>query len=192
MIIIQDVLISDDIIENEFICNLSACKGACCWEGDYGAPVTAEEQKVIESILDKIRPNLSIESNRLLDSEGCFVEYSEPGFIGTTLHDDGACVFMTWDQNGLAKCGIEKTFEDGDIDYKKPRSCHLYPIRITVNEPASFEAWNYDKWDICSAACALGKENSTPIYKFLKEAIIDYKGEGFYDELEHAVKYMKE
>ena len=93
MIIIQDVLISDDVIEQEFICNLSACKGACCWEGDYGAPVTPEEESTILSGLDKIRPNLSLESKKLLDEKGCFDEYSESKFVGTTLHDNGSCVF---------------------------------------------------------------------------------------------------
>lgn len=192
MIIIQDVLISDDVVEQEFICNLSACKGACCWEGDYGAPVTKEEQATIESALDKIRPNLSLESNAFLDKKGCFAEYSETKFTGTALHEDGACVFMTFDEQGVAKCGIEKTYEQGGIDYKKPISCHLYPIRVKVNEPASFEAWNYDLWDICSPACELGKKESIPVFKFLKEAIVRYKGESFYEELEHAVKYMND
>jgi len=191
MIIIQDVLISDDVIEQGFVCNLRACKGACCWEGDYGAPVNAEEQKIIKSNLDKIRPNLGMESNALLDEKGCFDTYSETNFTGTTLHDNGACVFMTFDDNGIAKCGIEKTFESGEIDYRKPLSCHLYPIRIHVNEPASFEAWNYDVWDICSPACALGEKESVPIYQFLKSAIIRYKGEAFYEELEHAVQFME-
>lgn len=190
MIIIQDVLISDDVVEQEFICNLSACKGACCWEGDYGAPVTPEEESTILSILDKVRPNLSIESNQLLDEKGCFDEYAEPKFRGTTLHENGSCVFMTFDDNGVAKCGIEKTFESGEIDFKKPLSCHLYPIRINVNEPASFEAWNYDLWEVCSPACELGKKESVPVYKFLKDAIIRYKGEEFYEELEHAVEYL--
>lgn len=191
MIIIQDVLISDDVIEQEFICNLSACKGACCWEGDYGAPVTLEEESIILSNLDKIRPNLSLESNQLLDEKGCFDEYSESKFVGTTLHENGACAFMTFDDQGIAKCGIEKTFEDGDIDFKKPMSCHLYPIRVNVNEPASFEAWNYDLWEVCSPACELGKKESVPVYKFLKDAIIRYKGEDFYDELDKAVAYTK-
>jgi hypothetical protein len=192
MIIIQDVLISDDVVEQEFICNLSACKGACCWQGDYGAPVSAEEQSTILSILEKIRPNLSLESNALLDEKGCFQEYSETKFTGTTLHKDGSCVFMTFGENGVAKCGIEKTYDSGEIEYKKPLSCHLYPIRVNVNEPASFEAWNYDLWNICSPACELGKKESVPVYQFLKDAIVRYKGEDFYEELDHAVKYMTE
>jgi len=192
MIIIQDVLISDDVVEQEFICNLSACKGACCWKGDYGAPVTEEEQSTILSVLDKIRPNLSLESNQLLDEKGCFDEYADQKFTGTKLHENGSCVFMTFDERGAAKCGIEKTYEKGDIEYQKPMSCHLYPIRVNVNEPASFEAWNYDLWEICSPACELGKKESLPVYKFLKNAIIRYKGEEFYEELDHAVKYIND
>ena len=192
MIVIQDVLISDDVVEQEFLCNLTACKGACCWEGDYGAPVTSEEEEIIQNILDKVRPNLSIESNTLLDEKGCFDVFSEKQFRGTRLHENGACVFMTFDDKGIAKCGIEKTYEDGDIDFKKPLSCHLYPLRVTKNEPATFEAWNYDSWDICSPACALGKKESLPVYQFLKEAIVRYKGEEFYEELEQAVQYLNE
>ncbi len=180
MIIIQDVLISDDVVEQEFICNLSACKGACCWEGDYGAPVTPDEEAIILSILDKIRPNLSLESNKLLDEKGCFDTYSDSKFVGTTLHENGSCVFMTFDEQGIAKCGIEKTFEVGDIALKKPISCHLYPIRVNVGEPASFEAWNYDLWEVCSPACELGKKESVPVYEFLKEAVVRYKCEEFY------------
>ncbi|MDF1695743.1 MAG: DUF3109 family protein [Saprospiraceae bacterium] len=192
MIIIQDVLISDDVVEQEFICNLSACKGACCWEGDYGAPVTKEEERVISEILEKIRPNLSLESNQLLNKKGAFDLFSEKQFTGTTLHKDGSCVFMTFDEKGIAKCGIEKTYEEGKIDFKKPLSCHLYPIRIQTNEPLKFEAWNYDLWDICSAACTLGKKESVPVYQFLKEAIVRYKGEEFFEELDQAVKHLND
>jgi len=189
MIIIQDVLISDDVIEQEFICNLDACKGACCWEGDYGAPVTEEEEKTILGYLDKIIPNLSLESQKLLKEKGSFDNFSEKNFRGTKLHPNGSCVFMTFDEQGKAKCGIEKTYNDGDITFKKPLSCHLYPIRVNKQAPG-FEAWNYDLWDICSAACDLGKKESVPVYLFLKEAIIRYKGEAFFEELEHAVKHI--
>jgi len=98
---------------------------------------------------------------------------------------------MVYDDNGSAKCGIEKTQQIGEIDFKKPLSCHLYPIRVTKQEPASFEAWNYDTWDICSAACHLGKKEQVPVYIFLKDAIIRYKGEEFYEELHQAVLHIK-
>ncbi|MEE9438630.1 MAG: DUF3109 family protein [Saprospiraceae bacterium] len=192
MIAIQDVLISDDVIDKQFVCNLSACKGACCWEGDYGAPVTTDEQQTLVDILDIIKPNLSIESNKILEKQGAFIDYKEAGFVGTTLHDNGACVFMTLDDNGTAKCGIEKTKEQGQIDFQKPMSCHMYPIRIITNEAANFEAWNYDQWDICSAACDLGKKEQVPVYKFLKNAIIKYKGAAFYDQLENTILHINE
>ncbi len=192
MLIVQDVLISDDVIEQEFICNLSACKGACCWQGDYGAPVTAVEEKTITDILDVIKPNLSIESQKLLQEKGAFDNFAEENWRGTQLHDDGSCVFMTFDEGGIAQCGIEKTQKTGAIDFPKPLSCHLYPIRLIKQEPASFEAWNYDSWDICSPACDLGKKESVPVYKFLKAAIIRYKGKQFYEELEQAAEHMSQ
>ena len=190
MLIVQDVLISDDVIEQEFICNLSACKGACCWQGDYGAPVTAEEEETITGILDVIKPNLSLESQELLNKQGGFDNFTDQKWRGTKLHADGSCVFMTFDEAGSAQCGIEKTQRSGAIDFKKPLSCHLYPIRVNKQEPASFEAWNYDVWDICSPACDLGKKESVPVYKFLKEAIVRYKGVQFYEELEQAAEHM--
>jgi len=190
MLIVQDVLISDDVVEKEFICNLSACKGACCWEGDYGAPVTHEEEATILKVLDVIKPNLSIESQNLLEKKGAFDVFTDEKWRGTRLHDDGSCVFMTFDETGTAKCGIEGTQQSGDIEFKKPLSCHLYPIRVSKQEPATFEAWNYDTWDICSPACDLGKKESVPVYKFLKDAIVRYKGEHFYDELDQAAEHM--
>ncbi|MFT6335980.1 MAG: hypothetical protein ACJATI_002735 [Halioglobus sp.] len=191
MLIVQDVLISDDVIEQEFICNLSACKGACCWDGDYGAPVTAEEEETIASILDVIKPNLPLESQKLLEEKGAFDNFAKDNWRGTSLHPNGSCVFMTFDEGGSAKCGIEKTQQSGAIEFKKPLSCHLYPIRVNKQEPASFEAWNYDVWEICSPACDLGKKESVPVYKFLKEAIIRYKGDHFYDELDQAAEHFK-
>lgn len=190
MIAIQDVLISEDIVKEEFVCNLSACKGACCWEGDYGAPVTEQEISTIIQLLPDIYENLSIESQSLLDKDGPFAYYSEPDFTGTNLHTDGSCVFMTFDEKGIAKCGIEKSKEQGKIDYTKPRSCHLYPIRVTKNVELNFEAWNFDRWEICTAACSNGKALKIPVYKFLKNAIIDYKGEAFYEELRAAANHL--
>jgi len=190
MIAIQDVLLSDDIIKEEFVCNLSACKGACCWEGAYGAPVTPEEEKTILENMDHILPYLSLESRQRLEEHGAFAEYDNGRFRGTTLHDNGACTFMIFDDNGTAKCGIEKAHLAGDIDYKKPLSCHMYPIRVTKNPDAGFEAWNYDKWDICSAACSLGKSEQVPIYQFLKQSIIRAKGQYFFDELHEAAQNL--
>lgn len=190
MIAIQDVLISDDIVKKSFICNLDACKGACCWEGDYGAPLTKEEQKIIENIFPQIENELTIEGQNAIKEKGLFQYFEEPEFMGTTLLEDGACAYMRIDEKGQAQCNFERLYNEGKIDFRKPQSCHLYPIRITKNEAVGFEAWNYDQWDICSPACHLGKKEGVAIYQFLKSAIVAYKGIDFYEELDAAAKHL--
>lgn len=190
MLVIQDVLISDDIIKEQFHCNLNACKGACCWEGDYGAPVSKEEIDTINQHMDVIKTNLNEDSVALLEKEGGFTFYKQPKVWGTTCHSNGACVFLTKNELGISICGIEKTWYEGKIPYQKPISCHLYPIRVSENDIVGFEAWNYDEWDICSAACAKGKEEKMPVYRFVKDAIIRKKGQGFYEELNAAAEHM--
>lgn len=192
MIIIQDKLISEDLVEEYFHCNLAACKGACCWEGDWGAPLDKEELKIVDNILDKIKPYLSEESRQLLEEKGPYTFFPEMEKEGTTLHEDGSCVFLTRDKNGIAQCGIEQAYNAGDISYRKPISCHLYPIRVKKNEEVGFEALNYDWWHICSPACELGKKMKIPLYQFAKEAIIRAYGHDFYAELDAAAKYVKE
>jgi len=191
VLIIQDKLISDDVIEEKFICNLNACKGACCWEGDFGAPLEAEEIEILDKIYEKIKPHLSKEGIKAIEEKGTSVFYEEPKEYGTSLQPNGACAFMTKNELGIAKCGIEQAHAKGDIDFKKPISCHLYPIRIKKDERILFEALNYDNWDICSPACELGKKEQVPVYQFLKEPLIRKYGEDFYEELEAAAKYMK-
>ncbi|MBK8624745.1 MAG: DUF3109 family protein [Saprospiraceae bacterium] len=191
MLVIQDILISEEIIEEKFFCDLNACKGACCTEGDYGAPVDDEEMDSIHQYIDVIKENLPVRSQELIDSQGGFTFFKKPKVWGTTCHEDGACVFLTTNELGISICGIEKTWYEGKIPVNKPISCHLYPIRISKNDIVGFEAWNYDRWDICSAACAKGEKEKMPIYKFVKDAIIRKKGEGFYDELDAAAEFMK-
>jgi len=191
MLIIQDILISDDIIEEQFRCNLTACKGACCREGDYGAPLETEELHALENIYPQIESFLTEEGRRAISKKGLFEYYEEPKEYGTTLMESKACVFTVFDKNGTAKCGIEEAHNAGATDFKKPISCHLYPIRASKNKKTGFEALNYDRWDICSAACALGKKEQLPVFKFLKEALIRKYGAAFYEELEAAAEYMK-
>ncbi len=190
MIVIEDVLISDDVIDTEFLCHLDACRGACCWEGDYGAPLAGEELQIIEDILEIIKPQISIESRELLAQKGFYEYFSKPGFTGTALHPDGTCVFMLMDEKGVSQCAFEKAYIEGKTNFKKPLSCHLYPIRVTINKEAKFEAWNYDLWDICTAACKLGAREKVPVYRFLKEAIVRYKGQDFYDQLDGTVSLI--
>lgn len=191
MIAIDNVLISDDVIERKFVCNLKACQGACCWEGDYGAPVSEDEMVEIDEILDQVMPILSKESQDLIQLEGWDQQYGKDQWHGTHLHEDGSCVFLINNELGHAQCAFEKLWSEGKISYRKPLSCQMYPIRVISNPEQGFEAWNYDEWDICSAACSLGEELKVPVYEFLKEAIIRAKGEEFYSRLEATVEQMK-
>lgn len=191
MLIVRDVLVSDAVIEEQFICDLDACKGACCWEGDFGAPLEKEELPILEQIYEATKPYLTPEGIDVIGQKGLFVFYDEPQEYGTPLLADGACAFLTYEKNGMAKCGIEKAYENGAIDYKKPISCHLYPIRTSQNETTGFKAMNYDKWDICTAACKLGQKEQLPVYKFVREAIVRKYGLDFYEELDAAAEYLR-
>jgi hypothetical protein len=191
MLMVQDILISDDVIEQQFMCNLNACKGACCWEGDFGAPLEDTELKILDQIYDQLKPYISEEGKTLIDQKGKYTYYEEPKEYGTPLLANGACAYMTYDKNGIAQCGIERAHREGVVTFKKPISCHLYPIRVNKDENGFFEALNYDRWDICSAACSKGKEMKIAVYQFAKEAIIRKYGVEFYDELEAAVEFIE-
>lgn len=190
MIIIKDILVSDDLIEEQFMCNLNACKGACCWEGDWGAPLEQEELDILNKIYRTIKPYLSKEGRKVISKKGKYTYYEEPKEFGTPLLENGVCAYMTYDLNGVAQCGIENAYKDGVIDFRKPISCHLYPIRVNSEEDLHFEALNYDRWDICSAACEKGKELQMPVYRFAKDALIRKYGVDFYDELEAAAQFV--
>ncbi len=185
MIEIDGVLIGSAIFTSEFVCNLTSCKGACCWEGDYGAPVDETEMSEINRNLSKIKKYLSIEEQEILDAKPLFEDYKDQGW-GTSLRSDGSCVFLTKNSEGIAVCTIEKSFKQGESTINKPISCHLYPIRVLKYEEQKFEAWNYETWDICKEACSLGEHLKIPVYKFLKDAIVRYKGQAFYEQMDAA------
>jgi len=191
MLVIGDVLVSDDLVQEKFVCDLHSCKGACCTEGDYGAPVEQQEMETIKKYLYEISKNLPSRSQEYLKHQDGFTFYKDPGVWGTSCHEDGACVFLTKHELGISVCGIEKTWYEGKIPFQKPISCHLYPVRIALNEISGFEAWNYDQWDICSAACAKGKKEKVHLYQFVKDAIIRKKGQEFFDELHAAAEHLK-
>jgi hypothetical protein len=190
MIIIQGKIISVELVEEQFMCNLEACRGACCWEGDYGAPLETEELATLEAIYPHIKPYLSPAGIAVIERHGYFTEYPEAGTWGTPLLENGACAYMTFDGKGIAQCGIERAYDDGAIAFKKPISCHLYPIRVSREEKTGFEALNYDRWDICSAACTRGKKEKMPVFRFAKAALIRKYGTDFYEELEAASAYL--
>ncbi len=191
MIQIDDKLISEDIFSEEFVCNLSKCKGACCVEGDVGAPLVKEETKILEEIFDKVKPYLRPEGVKALEEQGTWTVDSMDGDFVTPMVNGRECAYVIFDDKGITKCGIEKAYEDGAVDWQKPISCHLYPIR--VQEYSTFTALNYHEWHICSDACTLGKELQVPVYQFLKTPLIRKYGEKFYTTLcDAAVEWKKE
>lgn len=185
MIKIGEVLVSDDIRDREFVCNLDKCKGACCVEGDFGAPLEEGELKILEDIYEDVKPYLSEKGIKTIEKEGTHT-IDDDGEFCTPVIGGKECAYAVYDKKGTLKCGIEQAYNDGKISWKKPISCHLYPIRVTSKK--NFEALNYHKWHICSPACALGKELQVPVYKFLKEPLIRKYGPEWYSELEKALE----
>lgn len=185
MIKVGDILVSDDIKEKEFVCNLEKCKGACCVEGDYGAPLEEDELAILQEIYPKILPYLTKEGIAAIEEQGTHV-LDDDGDLSTPTIGGRECAYAIYDKKGILKCGIEEAYNDGKIGWKKPISCHLYPIRITKKK--NLEAVNYHKWSICSPACAFGKELHVPLYKFLKDPLIRKYGQAWYDELVKAIE----
>lgn len=184
MIEVGKTLVSDDVIKEQFVCDLTKCKGACCVEGDLGAPLLEEELEEIEKVIDLVKPYLSDEAIEVLEKEGGYL-LDEDGDLSTTTINGKECAFAFYDNAGILKCSIEQAHKEGKTDWKKPISCHLYPIRVA--KLPEFEALNYDRWQICSPACDLGKELKVPVYKFLKDALIRKYGVEWYAELEEKV-----
>ena len=185
MIQIDDKLISEDLFSEEFVCNLTKCKGICCVEGDAGAPLDEDETKILDEIYPKIKPYLRPEGIQAIEEQGTYTLDFE-GDLVTPLVNNAECAYVIFDEKGYTKCAIEKAYEDGVIDWQKPISCHLYPIRIT--EYSNFSAINYHEWDICSDACTLGKELGVKVYQFLKKPLIRKYGEEFYQTLSEAAE----
>lgn len=181
MIEVDDKLLSADLFEKRFVCDLNACKGACCIDGDSGAPLTEEEVSIIEDNLDAIMPYMREEGINEVNKQGVFYMDFENEPV-TTLVNNNECAFVYFDDNGIAKCAIEKANREGKINFKKPISCHLYPIRVA--KLRMYTAVNYHQWSICSDACKLGEQLNIKVYQFLKEPIIRKWGEDFYKELE--------
>ena len=191
MLVVNDVLVSDEVVQEHFICDLDACKGACCWEGDFGAPLEKAELSILDEIYDSIKDFLTSDGHAAIEAQGKYVFFEEMGKYGTTLVNGAACAYLTYDHEGIAKCGIEIAHQAGACDFLKPISCHLYPIRVK-SEVAGFEGLNYERWHICSPACKLGKKEKVPVYVFLKDALIRKYGAEFYEELCEAAKVLED
>ncbi|PJJ59991.1 DUF3109 family protein [Hymenobacter chitinivorans] len=180
MIIIQNTVISDDVRDNFFVCNLEACKGACCVEGDLGAPLEAHELQILQDEYHKIKPFITEAGQQAIEQQGLYIKDWEGDYSTTTINDR-ECAYALYDERGILKCGIEQAYLAGVTTFKKPISCHLYPIRITKYE--DFEALNYDRWNICNPACSFGATLGVRIYQFLKEPLVRKYGEEWYEEL---------
>lgn len=185
MLQIDDTLISEDMLEEHFVCDLAVCKGACCIEGDNGAPLTDDEIDTIDALLPIIRDDLSQVSRDIIDKQGFFYIDSELEPV-TSIVNGRECVFTYTDENGICKCAIEKAFREGKTDFYKPISCHLYPVRL--QKYADYTAVNVHNWNICNCARNLGTKLSVPVYQFLKEPLVRKFGNEWYNQLEIADK----
>ena len=192
MLMVGDLLVSDDVVKEHFACDLNACKGACCWEGDFGAPLDKKELPILDDIKDKVAPYLSNESIALLQKVGAYTYFDEMEAYGTSLLPNGACVFMTRDENGIAGCGIEQAWRDGVVDWPKPESCHLYPVRVVFDKKGADYALNYDRLSICHNSCNVPGRTKIKLYQFVKNALIRRYGQEFYDQLDYLAGVVDE
>lgn len=192
MIAIENVLISDEVIEEQFVCDLNKCKGGCCVDGDAGAPLEKHELKKIDEVFQQVLPYLTEEAKEEISRKGLYVYDKEFGWV-TPAINSGICVYGIVDNKGIVKCAIEQAYNDGKTEWKKPVSCHLYPIRIKKSRDKKTEMLNYEpREDLCKAACVLGKKLKVPVYIFLKESIIRKFGEEFYETLCAAAEHIHE
>ncbi|OFY92285.1 MAG: hypothetical protein A3K10_03700 [Bacteroidetes bacterium RIFCSPLOWO2_12_FULL_31_6] len=183
MIQIDNTLISDEVLEKKFVCDLAACKGACCVEGESGAPIEEEEKEILDRLFPKIKPYLRPEGISAIDKQGKYLK-DQDGDVVTPLIDGKECAYVVFD-NGVVKCGIEKAYKDGAIDFIKPISCHLFPVRIA--KTMYYQTLNYERIKICRPATRCGNKLNVAVYKFLKEPLVRKFGEKWYSILELAV-----
>jgi hypothetical protein len=184
MILVENTVISDDIAENFFVCHIEKCKGACCVEGDSGAPLEPEELEVLSQIYPLVKDYLTPEGRAAIEATGTYTTDDDDDYV-TPLAENKACAYAITNEQGILKCGIEQAWLDGKIPFRKPVSCHLYPIRITRYD--DFDAINYHRWHICEAACSLGEKLGVPLYQFLKEALIRKYGQAWFRQLEREI-----
>jgi len=188
MLQIDDTIISLELLEEHFVCDLSSCKGICCIEGDDGAPLEEAEVKIIEDLLPVIWEDLSEASKSVINKQG--VSYiDQDGEPVTSIVNGAECVFTYTDESGVCKCAIEKAFREGKTNFYKPISCHLYPVRLQKYD--EFTAVNYHRWSVCGCARKLGGKLGVPVYQFLKEPLIRRFGPEWFEQLEIADKEFK-
>lgn len=189
MLIHEDILVSEELISEKFVCDLVKCKGACCVEGDAGAPLEREELPKISKNLDAIKKYMETESKTLLEDDQFFEKDQEGELVTKCRPKDSACIFAKKEASGIWACAVEKAYRNGESDFKKPISCHLYPIR--VKQLGAYTALNYDEWEICRPACAKGNALKVPVYQFAKDALVRRFGPEWYGSLVELVTQFK-
>ncbi len=188
MIAIENKLVSDELVEEKFVCDLVKCKGGCCVDGDAGAPLEEEEKAKLDEVFEAVKPYLSKEHLAEIYKQGRYVYTREFGWV-TPAINGGICVYAITDNMGIVKCGIEQAFYDGKVSWKKPISCHLFPVRISKSKDGKSEFVNYEpRPTLCKPACKLGHKLKVPVYQFLKEALIRKYGKEFYEALDAVAK----
>lgn len=188
---IGETLVSDEIFTKKFICDLNKCKGACCVDGDAGAPLDKNELKKIDEVFDAVLPYLNQQSKNEITRQGKYVFDKEFGWVTPTINSK-VCVYGITDAAGIVKCGIEQAYLDGKVKWKKPISCHLFPVIVKSSKDGVTEFVNYEpREDHCKAACSLGKKLKVPVYEFLKEPLIRKFGNKFFKTLEATAAHIK-
>jgi hypothetical protein len=190
VIAIENVLIGDEVVNQQFVCDLAKCKGGCCEEGDAGAPLDADELDLMVDLYEKIKPYLTPESIAEIEKKGKYVYHKEFGWVTPTLgNDHEICVYGKRDEKGIIKCAFEQAYYDGVTTWKKPISCHLFPIIHKKGKSGNYDRINYEpREQLCKPACGLGKKLKVPAYEFLKEPLIRLYGEEFYKALDAVAK----
>jgi uncharacterized protein DUF3109 len=191
MIAIDNILISNEIVDEQFVCDLHKCKGGCCVDGDAGAPLNKDELAEINKVYDAVLPYLAEENKIELQRQGRYVYDKEFGWVTPTIQSK-MCAYGIVDKQGIVKCGIEQAYNDGKATWKKPISCHLYPIRIKQSKNKQLDYLNYEpREELCKAGCSLGKQLKVPVYIFLKDALTRKYGIEFYETLEATAKHLE-
>jgi hypothetical protein len=191
VIAIDNKLISDEIVSEQFVCDLNRCKGGCCEDGDAGAPLEKKEMQKIDELFETIKPLLTENGLKAIETRGRYQYDREFGWVTPTVGGK-ICAYGFRDEYGIIKCAFEKAFYEGKTDWKKPMSCHLFPIKIRTNKRTNQDFVNYEPREgLCNPACSMGKKLKMPVYVFLKEALIRKYGEEFYAALEASAKYVE-
>lgn len=190
MFLIGNTLVSLDLIERFFVCDLNVCKGQCCIDGDAGAPLLEEERQQLEEHIIQIIPFLTAGGRKAVEEEGVSY-YDSDGDLVTTLVEGCNCAFSVFDENGVCLCALEKAFREGKLPDLKPSSCFLYPVRL--KKMGELTAVNLHRWKICTCAEKNGKKAGVRAYQFLKTPLIKKFGVEWYDELDKvAQEWLKQ